>query len=78
MTPDINDQMRSLTGGKESFWRIVANLRHAVNYLSATIRMNVDNDNFKYAAELFRLLAALSGAGTRFCRACEPRSFSWL
>ena len=61
--PEIHGRMRPLVGGQDSFWRIVKNLHHAVNYLKISIRMNVDRDNFPYAEELLRILAAEGFAG---------------
>jgi len=61
--PEIHDRMRPLAGGKSSFWGIVNNLRHAVNYFPITVRMNVDAENIDHAEELLQILAAegLSG-----------------
>jgi uncharacterized protein len=61
--PEIHDRMRPLAGGKPSFWSIVRNLRHAVNYIPISIRMNVDAENIGHAEELMKILAAegLSG-----------------
>jgi uncharacterized protein len=55
--PEIHDKMRPLAGGKPSFWGIVNNLRHAVDYIPVTIRMNVDRENFPHAEELLQILA---------------------
>ncbi|MDQ6726121.1 MAG: SPASM domain-containing protein [Actinomycetota bacterium] len=61
--PDVHDRMRPLVGGKPSFWRIVENLRHAVDYMAVGVRMNVDAQNVDRAEELLQILQAegLSG-----------------
>jgi uncharacterized protein len=61
--PEIHDRMRPLSNGQGTFWRIVKNLHHAVEYLPVTVRMNVDTQNIAHAEELFQLLKAegLSG-----------------
>lgn len=61
--PEIHNKMRPLAGGKGSFWQIVKNLQHAVNYLPIAIRVNVDTENFLYVEDLFKILQAegLSG-----------------
>jgi uncharacterized protein len=61
--PEIHDRMRPLAGGKSSFWGIVQNLHHAVNYLDVGIRMNVDAENFGHARELLEILRAEGLAG---------------
>src|SRR5262249_29616437 len=61
--PETHDRMRPLAGGRGSFWTIVGNLRHAVEYLSITIRMNVDTRNFSQADELLQILADQGLAG---------------
>jgi uncharacterized protein len=61
--PEIHDRMRPLAGGKPSFWGIVKNLRHAVDYFPITVRMNVDTQNFPHAEELLQILAAEGLAG---------------
>jgi uncharacterized protein len=61
--PETHDRMRPLAGGRASFWAIVENLRHAVEYLSITIRMNVDALNFSRADELLQILADHGLAG---------------
>lgn len=61
--PEVHDRMRPLTGGKGSFWRIVQNLHHATDYLSVSVRMNVDTGNFGRAEELLQILAAEGFAG---------------
>lgn len=55
--PEIHDRMRPLLGGQGTFWRIVNNLRHAVDYLGISVRVNVDTENFGHAEELLRILA---------------------
>ena len=61
--PEVHDRMRPLAGGKSSFWRIVQNLHHAVDYLDVAIRMNVHTGNFGYAEELLEILKAEGLAG---------------
>jgi uncharacterized protein len=61
--PEIHDRMRPLGNGGPTFWRIVQNLRHAVDYLPIAVRMNVDTENILQAEELLGILSAegLSG-----------------
>jgi uncharacterized protein len=61
--PEIHDRMRPLANGDSTFWRIVKNLHHAVDYFSISVRMNVDVDNFPHTEELLKILEAegLSG-----------------
>lgn len=61
--PDIHNRMRPLVGGQGTFWRILDNLRHAVNYMRVNLRVNVDTRNIGGVEELLQLLAAegLSG-----------------
>lgn len=61
--PETHDRMRPLAGGKGSFWRIVENLRVAVDYLPIGIRMNVDTENIGRAEELLQILADQGLAG---------------
>ena len=61
--PDIHDVMRPLANGKGTFRQIVENLRHAVDYLSISIRMNVDTANYQRAEELLQILTAEGLAG---------------
>lgn len=61
--PSVHNAMRPLASGKESFWGIVKNLHHAVNYFSVSVRVNIDKDNFKRAEELFQILQAEGFAG---------------
>jgi len=61
--PEVHDRMRPLAGGGGSFWRIVRNLHHAVNYLDIAIRMNVDAQNIRRAEELFQILVDEGFAG---------------
>ena len=55
--------MRPLAGGKSSFWGIVKNLHHAVDYFPISIRINADMENILHAEELLQILAdeGLSG-----------------
>jgi uncharacterized protein len=55
--PEVHDRMRPLAGGGSTFWRIVENLHHVVNYLGVAIRVNVDAENFPRVEELLRILA---------------------
>lgn len=50
--------MRPLANGKGTFRRIVDNLRHAVEHLDVSVRMNVDTGNYDRAEELLQVLAA--------------------
>lgn len=54
--PEIHDRMRPLQNGRGTFWRIVENLHHAVDYFPVSVRMNVDTENIRHADELFRIL----------------------
>lgn len=38
--PEIHDRMRPLQNERGTFWRIVKNLRHAVDYFPISVRMN--------------------------------------
>jgi uncharacterized protein len=55
--------MRPVAGGRPSFDRILANLRHAVDHLNIAVRVNVDRANIGRVEELFKILAdaGLSG-----------------
>jgi uncharacterized protein len=55
--PDVHDRMRPLSGGRGSFWTIMDNLEHAVDYLSVVIRVNLDLGNVDRVEELFVILA---------------------
>jgi uncharacterized protein len=61
--PEIHDRMRPLGNGRPTFWRIVRNLRHAIDYFPISVRMNVDAENILRAEELLRILCdeGLSG-----------------
>jgi uncharacterized protein len=61
--PDIHDRMRPLASGKGSFWRIMDNLNHAVDYLQVTIRVNLDTRNFDRTEELFQIMVDRGLAG---------------
>jgi uncharacterized protein len=54
--PEVHDRMRPLQNGGPTFWRIVRNLHHAVDYFPVSVRMNVDTENILRAEELFRIL----------------------
>lgn len=56
--PSVHDAMRPLTGGRESFWRIVENLHHAIRYMGVSVRVNLDEQNLGTAEELMRILVA--------------------
>jgi uncharacterized protein len=56
--PDVHDRMRPLAGGKPSFWQIIENLHHAIDYMAVTIRVNLDVNNFGRAEELLKILDA--------------------
>lgn len=62
--PAVHDKMRPLAGGQGTFRRIVENLKHAVDYLKVTVRMNINPDNLGDAEELFQILKA-EGLGGR-------------
>jgi uncharacterized protein len=55
--PEIHDRMRPRANGKGSFWRIVDNLHHAVEYLKVVVRVNLDMRNAQHAEELLKILA---------------------
>ncbi|MBB5783559.1 radical SAM/SPASM domain-containing protein [Nonomuraea jabiensis] len=55
--PDVHNCMRPLAGGVGTFWKIIRNLRHAVDYFPVSVRVNVDADNLSSAEELFQILA---------------------
>ena len=61
--PEVHDRMRPLVSGKGTFDAIVKNLRHAVEYLNISVRVNVDSNNIDSAEELFRILVAEGLAG---------------
>ena len=61
--PDVHDRMRPLANGAGSFWRIVENLNHAVDYFPVTIRVNVDARNISHVEELLVILARAGLAG---------------
>src|SRR5207244_6285870 len=44
------------SNGKGTFWRIVANLHHAVDYFPIAVRVNVDNENVSQVEELLQIL----------------------
>lgn len=61
--PETHNSMRPLAGGKASFEGILANLRHAVDYFSVSVRVNIDASNIDSVEELFRILADEGLAG---------------
>jgi uncharacterized protein len=61
--PEIHNQMRPTAGGRGTFWGIVKNLHHAVNYLDIAVRVNVGNQNFGRVEELLQILANEGFAG---------------
>jgi uncharacterized protein len=61
--PDIHNVMRPLAAGGPTFDRIVENLRHAVDYLSIAVRVNVGTENFARVEELLQILAANGMSG---------------
>lgn len=61
--PDVHDRMRPLAGGGGTFHKIVQNLRHAVDHLPISIRINVDAGNVGRLEELLQLLAEAGLAG---------------
>jgi uncharacterized protein len=61
--PDVHDRMRPLRGGQGTFWRIIENLRVAVEHLEIAIRVNLDATNVERAEELLQILVAEGFAG---------------
>lgn len=61
--PDIHDRMRPTADGKSTFWKIVQNLHHAVEYLRINIRINTDRGNAPRVEELLQILAKEGFAG---------------
>jgi uncharacterized protein len=61
--PLVHDAMRPLTGSRESFWRIVENLHHAIRYMAVSVRVNLDAQNLRTADELMRILVAEGFSG---------------
>jgi uncharacterized protein len=61
--PAVHDRMRPLANGKGSFHKILANLHHAIEYLSVTVRVNLDTGNIDSVEELFGILADEGFAG---------------
>jgi uncharacterized protein len=61
--PHVHDRMRPRVGGGSSFWGIVKNLKHAVNYFAVSLRVNLDESNQYTIEEMLRILAdeGLSG-----------------
>ena len=51
------------SGGGDSFWPIVKNLNHAVEYLDVSVRVNLDSGNVGQAEELLAILADEGLAG---------------
>jgi len=56
--PAVHDRMRPLVNGAGTFWQIVKNLRHAINYLTVSVRVNLDVENFHHANILLQILAS--------------------
>jgi uncharacterized protein len=54
--PSTHNKMRPLAGGKESFWKIVENIHHAIKYMNVSIRVNVDKANLSRVEELMQIL----------------------
>lgn len=54
--PSIHDKMRPLASGKGSFWRILENIHHAVEHMSVSVRVNIDNENASNVEELLQIL----------------------
>jgi uncharacterized protein len=61
--PEIHDRMRPLANGKGTFWHIVKNLKHAVDYLPIAVRINLDTGNRPHTEELLQILQAEGLAG---------------
>jgi len=61
--PDVHDKRRVLTNGGPTFWRIMENLKSALNFIDKiTVRVNVDKENRDRALEL---LDVLEGEGLK-------------
>jgi len=61
--PDVHNEMRPLASGGDSFWRIIENLHHAVDFLDVSVRVNIDTGNVDRAEELLQILADEGFAG---------------
>ena len=61
--PEVHDRMRPLAGGQGTFWQIMKNLRHAVNYFQVTVKTNLDRDSYERAVALLDILAGQGLAG---------------
>jgi uncharacterized protein len=55
--PEIHDKMRPLANGKGSFWKIVENLHHAIDYFAVGVRVNIGTQNCDRVEDLFTILA---------------------
>jgi len=55
--PAIHNRMRPLAKGGDTFWPIVENIRHAVDYMNICVRVNFDKNNLYHAEDLMRILA---------------------
>lgn len=56
--PEVHDLMRPLVNGKGTFKKILANIHHAVNYLSVSIRVNLSQENTSHVEKLLQILQA--------------------
>ena len=61
--PAVQNRMRPLASGGDSFGRVVENLHHAVEHLEVVVRVNIDASNADQTEELLALLAAEGLAG---------------
>jgi uncharacterized protein len=61
--PEVHDRMRPYVGGGSTFWRIVENLKEAVDHIDISVRVNVDESNLWRAEELMAILADEGLAG---------------
>lgn len=61
--PRVHDAMRPLASGRQSFWRIVRNIHHAIRFMDVSVRVNLDSQNPDSVEELLRILVdeGLSG-----------------
>lgn len=61
--PEVHDRMRPLVNGSGTFWQIVKNLNHAVDYFSINVRVNIDSKNVGETERLLQILMAEGLAG---------------
>jgi uncharacterized protein len=61
--PTVHDRMRPLVNGSGTFWQIIENLHHAVNYFSVAVRVNIDTQNVDQTEALLQILVSEGLAG---------------